>query len=544
MNDADVPRVNDAADLHPARAPAQPTWRGYPKGALLIIGVEFWERFSFYGMLSILALFLSASPHSGGFGWPAAHTLALVGAYSGAMYALPAFGGYLADRVLGRRRAVTLGASLMLAGQLLLASPVYLPQALGWLHGAPLLQALHELGAPLGQIGWSPALRAAIEQHGALLDPRHGIGWLSQAYQAASLGFYAAIGCLILGNALMKSTLVVLCGETMRPDDPRREVAYTYYYLGIAVGAMLSGVVVGTVADRLGWQYGFSVGAAGMTVALGSYVFLGPRWLGRIGLTPDRADRRNFFGAAANAPSTGPANGPATGSANGPASGSPSPRREGRLRIGLLLVLASLLCTFSVGWFQLFGSWLLFIDRDVDRAVGSFVVPVPWFTSMNAAVVIVLAPPVAALWLYLGARNRRVDIVQKYVFSLSMAALGNGLMALCARGAAPDALAALWIPMVSLSLLAVGELVAWTATYGMVSRAAPAGYASVAMGAWYLLTLGLGGYLSGFAGALVDVHGFAATFAALAAAMAMTGVLAASLRGCLSRLAVRARVTL
>jgi POT family proton-dependent oligopeptide transporter len=534
--------VNDAADFRLARTAAQPEWRGYPKGALLIIGVEFWERFSFYGMLSILALFLSASPHLGGFGWPAARTLKLVGAYSGAMYALPAFGGYLADRVLGRRRAVTLGASLMLIGQLLLASPVYGPEWLSWIHGAPLLQALHEMGVPLGQIGSSAALDAALELKGRLLDPRHGALWLRQAYQAASLGFYAAIGCLILGNALMKSTLVVLCGETMRPEDPRREVAYTYYYLGIAVGAMLSGVVVGTVADRLGWQYGFSVAAAGMTVALGSYVLLGPRWLGQIGLTPDRAEARK--------PSAAPASGPtASGSAvtaptaNGRGNVPPSPREGGR-RIGLLLVLAALLCTFSVGWFQLFGSWLLFIDRDVDRALGAFVIPVPWFTSMNAAVVIVLAPLVAALWLYLGARNRRVDIVHKYVFALSTAALGNGLMALCARGAAPDALAGVWSPVVSLSLLAVGELVAWTATYGMVSRAAPAGYASVTMGAWYLLTLGLGGYLSGFAGALVDVHGFAVTFAWVAAAMAAAGVLAAALRGSLSRLAARARVML
>ncbi|MGO8857395.1 MAG: hypothetical protein ACLQO1_17045 [Steroidobacteraceae bacterium] len=64
--------------------------RGFPKGALLVIGVEFWERFSFYGMLAILALFLTASPTHGGFGWPATEALALVGAYSGAMYALPA----------------------------------------------------------------------------------------------------------------------------------------------------------------------------------------------------------------------------------------------------------------------------------------------------------------------------------------------------------------------------------------------------------------------------------------------------------------------
>jgi POT family proton-dependent oligopeptide transporter len=433
---------------------------GFPKGAVLVIGVEFWERFSFYGMLSILALFLTASPAAGGFGWPAARALALVGAYSGAMYAFPALGGYLADRVLGRRRAVTLGASCMLLGQILLAA------------------------------------------------------------SSAIAGFYAAIACLVTGNALMKSTLVVLCGETMQPDDPRREAAFTYYYLGIAVAAMLAGVVVGSVADRWGWHTGFAVAAAGMSVALGAYTVLARRWLGRIGLHPE-----------APAPASQP-------------NLEREPPREALRRIGLLLVLAALLCTFSVGWFQLFGSWLLFIEHQVDRVAGPFVIPVPWFTSMNAAVVIVLAPAMAALWVRLGTRNRHIDILQKYIFALSTVTLGNGLMYLCARSASPTDRASVWLPVVSLSLLGVGELVAWTATYGMVSRAAPSGYASVTMGAWYLLTLGLGGYLSGLTGHLVDVFGFATTFAAITGIMAVGCAVAVAARRPMARLAARAHVTL
>jgi POT family proton-dependent oligopeptide transporter len=288
---------------------------------------------------------------------------------------------------------------------------------------------------------------------------------------------------------------------------------------------MLSGIVVGTVAERFGWHFGFGAAAAGMIMALGSYVLLAPRWLGHIGITPDGGVRGK----------------PALPAAAGAALQS---RLEAQRRIGLLLVLASLLCTFSVGWFQLFGSWLLFIERDVDRTVGLFVIPVPWFTSMNAGVVIALAPMVAAFWVRLGARNRRIDIVQKYIFALSMVTIGHGLMYLGARHAAADALAPAWIPVVSLSLLAAGELVAWTATYGMVSRAAPAGYASVTMGAWYLLTLGLGGYLSGFTGGMVDTFGFATTFAVVAAVMGSACIAALLLRDPLARLAVRARVTL
>jgi dipeptide/tripeptide permease len=101
-----------------------------------------------------------------------------------------------------------------------------------------------------------------------------------------------------------------------------------------------------------------------------------------------------------------------------------------------------------------------------------------------------------------------------------------------------------WIPLASLSLLGIGEIVAWTATYGMVSRAAPAGFASVAMGAWYLLTLGLGGYLSGFTGGLLESVGFAGAFAEVAAIMGAACVMALVLRGPLLRLAAHANVSL
>jgi dipeptide/tripeptide permease len=117
-------------------------------------------------------------------------------------------------------------------------------------------------------------------------------------------------------------------------------------------------------------------------------------------------------------------------------------------------------------------------------------------------------------------------------------------MFLAARHATSAAPAPVWIPLISLSLLAIGELVAWTATYGMVSRAAPTGFASVAMGAWYLMTLGLGGYLSGFTGRLIDSTGFASTFGTVAALMGAACVLAVLLRVPLQRLAARADVTL
>jgi POT family proton-dependent oligopeptide transporter len=500
-------------------------WLGFPYGAWLIIAVEFWERFSFYGMLAILALFLTASQTRGGFAWSAVDALALVGVYSGSMYAFPAIGGYLADRVIGRRRAVAIGASCMLVGQVLLASPTFVPAMLGAWHRAPLLDALHALGVPLGQIARSETVAAAIATRGATLDAAHGALWLDQAYTAGVLGFYAALLFLIVGNALMKSTLVVLCGEAFEPDDPRREGAYAYYYLGISIGAMLSGVIVGIVAESYGWHYGFAVGAAGMTVALGLYLALASRLLPGIGVRPSRRSS----GAAGGA---------------GPNSSSPQVPGEVSRRISLVLVAALLLGAFSVGWFQMFGSWSLFIEQSVDRSIGSFVIPVPWFSSINAAVVIAVAPAVAALWVHLAARDQPVDIVRKYAFSLATVTVAHVLMYGSALSAAKGAQASVWLPIAAVMVLAIGEIVAWTATYGFVARAAPRGFASMTMGAWYLLTLGLGGYVSGFAGHWVDTQGFPMTFARIAIAMGAATAVALLLRRPLRRLAARAGVAL
>jgi proton-dependent oligopeptide transporter, POT family len=521
----------------PARADAmreaQPTGLlGYPPGAWLIIGVEFWERFSFYGMLAILVLFLTGDPAHGGFDWPMARALSVLGAYTLAMYAFPAVGGYLADHVLGRRRAVALGASVMLIGQTLTASPAYLPALLAWWHHAPLSQALRSLGVPLGQLSPSAQVSAAIAQHGAALDPTHGVAWLSQAYAASAIGFYASLFFLILGNALMKSTLVVLCGETFRPDDPRRDGAFAYYYLGISVGAMLSGLVVGLVADAYGWPYGFAVGAVGMAVSLSLYLLYGPRWLRGIGereaVKPSAAVQRAVTPATApSAPQTG------------------RHHQIGR-RIALLLLLAAMMCVFSTGWNQIYGSWSLFIEHSVNRAVPVWphVVPTPWFTSINAIVVIAVAPVIAALWVRLAARNQRVDIVQKFSFALAMCMLGNGIMYVAGLTAARAGHAPLWMPLAGVAFLGLGEIVAWTATYGFVTTAAPAGFVSVAMGAWYLLTLGLGGYLSGLTGQWVDSLGYTGTFGAIAAAMGIVAVLGLLARRALVRLATRGGVTL
>ena len=494
------------------RPPDGPLLFGFPRGAWLIIAVEFMERFSFYGMLAILALFLTAAPAQGGFGWRDGEALGLRGLSSGLRSALPAFGGYLADRFWGGRKAVRNGASLMVLGHFLMAAPAFFPWLLTRLSGVPVAERLATLGVPLGRFGAAPALAQALAALPPATAAQVGLG-----YRLVTGSFFLALAFLVVGNALMKSTLAVLVGDLFDPDDVRKDAAYAYYYLGIALGAMLSGVVIGYVAATFGWHYGFTVAGFGMSVALGLYVRLGPRFLGQVGVKPKTADR------------------PVEGRVLTPAE-----RANARRQATILVVLGLILFSFSTGWYQIVGTWSLFIERSVDRTIGGFTVPTPWFVSFNSLLVI-LATPFVARWLIrMEAASRRIDIVPKYAAALLLAAAANAALAVAAGTASAGAtVGALW-PVIGIAILSFGELLAWPSTYGMVYRLAPLGMVSAAMGAWYLLTLGAGGYAAGKVGQWSERVGPASLFWAIAIGLAGMALVTLVIGPWLRRQAARA----
>jgi POT family proton-dependent oligopeptide transporter len=491
---------------------------GYPKGAWLIIAVETCERFSFYGMLAILVLFLTADPTRGGFRWTDGEALGLLGAYTGLMYALPAFGGYLADHVWGNRRAVSLGASFMVLGHFTMAVPAAVPAIVARVTGVPVRETLIGLGVPLGKLVLPAALGPALA---AVRAGPHGAETAAAvllAYRLIAASFFTAIALLVVGNALMKSTLVVMVGDLFAEGDPQRDGAYAYYYLGISLGAFASGIVVGFVAERFGWHFGFTVAGVFMAIALSLYRGLGPRLLGDVGRVPKARLAPKAAARTAD--------------------------RQAPLRIGILFVLAMILLVFEIGWYQLYGTWSLFVDRSVDRSVAGFTIPVPWFTAFNALMVIVVTPSVARLLVRLESAGRWIDIALKYAVALTMVALAQLALAGAGHLAGGAGRSGPILPLVAVTLLSLGELAAWPSTYGTVYRLAPAGLVAAAVGAWYLLTLGAGGYLAGLAGQLTDGMTPAGRFTTLAAVMAVGAVGTLALRPVLARLARTAGTSL
>ena len=206
---------------------------GHPRALSYLFATEMWERFSYYGMRALLVLYMVKyllDPEKGRdvIGLSALRTVFenlfgtldtqpfashIYGFYTGLVYLMPVLGGLLADRVLGQRRTVIAGATLMAIGHFLMA----------------------------------------FEQL-----------------------FLFALGLLILGNGAFKPNISTQVGALYGPGDRRRDRAFSVFYVGINLGAFLAPLVCGTLGEKLGWHYGFSAAGIGMTAGLVIYLFATP----------------------------------------------------------------------------------------------------------------------------------------------------------------------------------------------------------------------------------------------------------------------------
>jgi POT family proton-dependent oligopeptide transporter len=206
---------------------------GHPRALAYLFATEMWERFSYYGMRALLVLYmlkylfvpqranevLGLSPFQHAlefvFGPLAPQPLAsqIYGFYTGLVYLTPVLGGLLADRVLGQRRTVIVGATLMAIGHFMMA----------------------------------------FEQL-----------------------FLLALGFLILGNGAFKPNISTQVGALYAPGDRRRDRAFSIFYVGINLGAFLAPLICGTLGEELGWHYGFAAAGVGMTISLVTYLAATP----------------------------------------------------------------------------------------------------------------------------------------------------------------------------------------------------------------------------------------------------------------------------
>jgi POT family proton-dependent oligopeptide transporter len=460
------------------------TFLGHPPGLFLLFLVEMWERFSYYGMRGLLVLYLvtSATGENPGRGWSKEAAANLYGWYTGMAYLLPVFGGLIADKLIGAHRSMLVGGFVITLGHVALA----ISGIGGWSH------------SPVGM---------SIFVFGLVL--------------------------IVIGTGHFKPTVSVMVGALYAPDDPRRDGAFTIFYMGINLGAFICAFVCGTLGEKVGWHWGFGAAAVGMLLGLVLYVIARPIYLKDVGEGP--AGKANYaplfvvgalvlsaivgllfhydgFGRMAGAIDRITAT-----SVGGIAAavlrwimiaaliGWPiwfvirqDPADRGPTACILILIVFN--AVFWLAFEQAGSSLNLFAAEMTDRYVGSWEMPATWFQSVGPLLIILLAPLFAGLWSTLSRRGMNPSQPMKVAIALFLLGAGYVFMVIGSIGTTPTNRAAMLWLVATYTMHTLGELCISPTGLSFVTRTAPVRYVSFLMGVWFLsnaIANWLGGQIAG-----------------------------------------------
>jgi POT family proton-dependent oligopeptide transporter len=273
--------------------------RHHPRGLHILFFAEMWERFSYYGMRSILIFYLTQH-----FVFSQGFASSQYGAYTSLVYLMPLIGGILADRYLGTRKAIAFGALLLVAGHLLMAAEGNsASQTLKYQEAVYTFEV--DGRGDLRRTSCRSEMRAASSMHQKirvrLAQSMHRAGDLVFTGLPANapipatipkadyeLGvadrnplfvgiFYLALSLIIVGVGFLKSNISAIVGQLYPPGDPKRDPGFTLYYYGINLGAFWATALCGLLGETVGWWAGF--GLAGVGMAFGWLVFTRARLL-------------------------------------------------------------------------------------------------------------------------------------------------------------------------------------------------------------------------------------------------------------------------
>ncbi|MBL8269652.1 MAG: hypothetical protein JNL55_24865, partial [Steroidobacter sp.] len=242
-----------------------PPW-GYPRGVFLVAFTEFWERFSYWGLMAIFVLFLTADADRGGFGWQHPDAIRLYGVYVGAAFVGPLFGGWIANNYWGERRCILIGGWLIVAGHLCLAGPAAVPALASHILSVDVKAIWSAAGVPLGH--WSLSVEQWQQLNAAA--SRHGMSatMVQTIYRAVSSTFMGGLVLILIGTGLIKPTISSIVSHFYQPGDRRREAAFGMFFVAVYVGCIFGTFVVGYLGERVAWHWGFSAAAIGMMLSL------------------------------------------------------------------------------------------------------------------------------------------------------------------------------------------------------------------------------------------------------------------------------------
>ncbi len=432
---------------------------GHPRALWMLFASEFWERFSYYGMRALLAVYVASTFFSHlPAGEANAQASLTYGAYTALIYATGIFGGFIADRYLGYQRSILLGGALMAVGMFLLLIP-QLP------------------------------------------------------------GFLVGLAVIVVGNGLFKPNISAMVGKLYSVDDPRRDSGFTIFYMGINAGAFFAPIICGAIiGNYFGYQWGFFAAAIGMIFGLTMFHLLA-HWLGPVGKTPAGGESvtrvfKVLGGALLAVPLVYLLLSRATvvgyllvGLMIGLSiwfivSGIRSGDKVQMHRYIAMLLLFLAKIVFW-GMFEQAGSSLNFFARDYVDAPFDFTL----FQSANPIFIVLLGPLFAWLWPRLDRVNFNPSIPRKFAIALLLVALGFTVL-VYAIGNLQDATGKVPWSMLALCYLinTMGELCLSPIGLSMVTKLAAPRDVGMAMGAWFMCTA-LGNFTAGWIASVASSGG-------------------------------------
>lgn len=445
------------------------TFFGHPRGLATLFFTEMWERFSFYGMRTLLLLFMIASAEQGGLGIDEKTGGAIYGLYTMFVYLLSLPGGWLADKLFGLRRAVFYGGCIIAMGHFCLAIP-------------------------------------------------------------STETFFVGLLLIVIGTGLLKPNISSLVGRLYSSDQQSmRDAGFSIFYMGINIGGTIAPIVTGYLGEAINWHYGFVAAGIGMVAGLIQYK-LTDSSLGEIGLPPittNAAEKRSqqkvklglsiFAGllvlmiglAWARIITLNPVS-IATFSIYAIGGCAVlyfsyvlifeelTPVEKNHIKAIAMFFVAS--CVFYFGYEQQGSSLTLFANRYTNRFIGTFEFPSGWFQTIPSGAVIVFAPVFAWLWVSLSRKKLDPAIPVKFALGLIFIGLGYLIMMgasyLVVSGTKP---LPTWL-VVTYVLHTFGEICLYPIGMSAVSRLSPPKLSGQMMGVWFMsLAFGnlAGGLFSG-----------------------------------------------
>ncbi len=509
------------------------TFLGHPRGLVVLFLTEMWERFSYYGMRALLVLYLTQH-----FLFGPKEAQGIYAAYAALVYLMPVIGGMIADKYLGSRKAVIIGAVLLVAGHFMMAF-----EGTGGRENLTIGATTYELQVEgrdqnraifavngdertqititpegISKVGAEPAAAMAADAAAPAVAPAAG-GFpaftATEGYKLETvrdLGFgepvlFFALSLIIVGVGFLKANISTVVGALYEENDPRRDGGFTIFYVGINLGSVLATAACSYLGIKYGWAYGFGLAGIGMTLGLITFI-LGQSWLeGRGGPPqPEMLKTCKVFGLPFEAIFW--IGGLVTvfpvwllmqrhhiietalpwlaGVIFASVVGYVLFKLRGSERTRMLVALT--LIFFSVLFWALFeqagSSLTLFADQSTAMPT--------WFNApmtqmFNPGIIVIGGPIIAALWVWLGKRNMEPSTPVKFSFALVL--VGAGFL-LLTWASATQANVDFRVPLLFLFLTyflhTMGELCLSPVGLSMITKLSVDRVVGLMMGVWFL----------------------------------------------------------